>query len=378
MLSASPGSRQAANRWWGGGLRGKTVIGVAAVAAVAAAIATMIVLPASSSHSGTRPQAGTSARPTVKAKPGKAAAAPNLPETVPTTSPAVNYTFTAETTDVTAAYVLQQAAQATPATQAAGVRLVNGWPDAPYWHTESQSTDSACPGQVVTSNVWVNPAGNGVTESETTGPKSSNPICGSGSDGAIGLSDPGGGGAQIGGRLYTWAQFAALPTDPAKLWPIVKADMTVGVATEKGEPVQDFLFQTIGMLLTSEPVSPAMQKALYEVSEKIPGVTVVGQYTDSLGRTGTALRLGSWTMVVDTGNGQVLATLSGAPPIPPGCVRASESGDAHAMCTVSGAGTEVFISAGPASAASLPKVPSAGGTTPSSLKTLQATPPESS
>jgi hypothetical protein len=48
--------------------------------------------------------------------------------------------------------------------------------------------------------------------------------------------------------------------------------------------------------------------------EQIPGVTVSGQYTDSLGRTGTALSFGSSTIVVDISNGQVLAELDGARP----------------------------------------------------------------
>ena len=58
-----------------------------------------------------------------------------------------------------------------------------------------------------------------------------------------------------------------------------------------------------------------------EDAEKISGVTVVGKYTDSLGRTGIALRQGSSdTQVIDTGNGQVLTDIQpaqahrGAPP----------------------------------------------------------------
>ncbi len=144
----------------------------------------------------------------------------------------------------------------------------------------------------------------------------------------------------------------ALPTDPARLWPIVKADANVGVARGKGGLAFDF--QTIGILLSGDPVSPGMQKALYKVLEKIPGVTVAGTYTDSLGRTGTALRLGSSTFVIDSSNGQILAELGGAPPVPSGCVRSSLNGDPYATCEVGGAGAEVFISAGPA--ASAPKV----------------------
>jgi hypothetical protein len=62
-----------------------------------------------------------------------------------------------------------------------------------------------------------------------------------------------------------------------------------------------------------------------------------------------------WTVVIDTSNGQLLAQLTGAPPLPPGCVRVSETGDAGATCTVSGSGLMLFISAGPANSAPTPR-----------------------
>jgi hypothetical protein len=148
-------------------------------------------------------------------------------------------------------------------------------------------------------------------------------------------------GVRIGRHVYTWSQFAALPTAPAKLWPIVKADLNVGLATDKDQQAYDF--ETIGMLLDSDPLSPGMQKALYELLEKIPGVTVVGAYTDSLGRTGTALRVGSSTLVIDSSNGRILADLEGSQPLmQPGCVRA---------CGASGDKVTVHISTGPATSA---------------------------
>ncbi len=304
-----------------------------AVAAVAvAAAATVLALPSSHTHPGTREPA--SAKP----KPGKALSL-------------VSYTFTAAA-EVTAAHVLEQAARNTPDGNAP---LVRGWPKAPYWYSLQQSTDSACPGAVVTSKSWINSSGNGVTDNEPA----NGLTCNDQAYGAFPDYNPGPAGAQVGGKFYPWAQFAALPTDPAKLWPILQADANVGVAPAKGG--QAFVFDTIIALLSGDPLSPAMRKALFEVAEKVPGVTVVGSYTDSLGRTGTALRSGSQTTVVDPSNGQVLAVLNGAPPIPPGCVRASETparatGDGDVSCTVSGASVTVFISAGPASAASVPKV----------------------
>lgn len=79
--------------------------------------------------------------------------------------------------------------------------------------------------------------------------------------------------------------------------------------------------------------------------EKIPGVTVSGACTGSLGRTGTALTLGSWTFVIDSSTGQILAELDGAPLVPPGCVRSSLNGDADATREVSGASVSLRYSA---------------------------------
>jgi hypothetical protein len=45
--------------------------------------------------------------------------------------------------------------------------------------------------------------------------------------------------------------------------------------------------------------SGADAKAALSVAACIPGVAVNGDYTDSLGRTGTALRLGENTLWVD-------------------------------------------------------------------------------
>jgi hypothetical protein len=323
-------------------------------AAAAAAVAAAVVVPLSSSHSGAQPLAGSSFKPPVKAPTAaKPKASASTPATVRVSAPMVTATFIAAT-DVTAAYVLGKAAQATQTTLAGSVPLVNGWPNATYWHTLSQSGDSSCPGQVVTSNLWLAKAGYAIGENTMTGPKSSDVLsaCGGGANLGVYPIENEPDGVQIGGQIYSWPQFAALPTDPAKLWPIVEADANVGLGPDKGGLTFDF--ETIGGALATEPVSPGMQEALYQVLERFPGVTVAGTYTDSLGRTGTALSLGSSTLVVDSGTGQILAALGGAPPVPPGCVRSSLTADPHATCEVGGAGVTVYISAGPA--ASAPKV----------------------
>ena len=242
-----------------------------------------------------------------------------------------------------------QAAEGAQETPDGNVPLVNGWPNATYWHTVEQDTSSTCPGLVTIGESWLAESGAVVAENEVNRPIKASSISQCGSGMTLGAYPVSGGppGPMIGGQIYTWAQFAALSTDPAKLWPILEADESVGVAAYKGEPEQDFLFQTIGILLTSDPVSPAMRMALYELAEKIPGVTVAGTYTDSLGRTGIALSQDSYTEVIDTSNGQVLAAFSAAPPLSPGCVRQSMNGTPGATCAVGGASTTLYISAGP-------------------------------
>jgi hypothetical protein len=336
----SPARRKAAAHWFGG-LRGKAIIGVAGVAAVAAA-ATVIALPSSSSHTAGTPRADSSAKPAVKAP------AKPKPAGRTSTSP-VTYSITATKTDVTAAYVFAQAAKGTQETPDANVPLVNGWPNATYWHTVQQGTNSTCPGLAITGESWLAKSGALVVKNQDKGsvPASDDRQCIGPTDNSVYPVSGNPAGPMIGGKIYTWAQFAALPTDPAELWPILQTDSTVGVASEKGEPEQDFLFQTISLLLTADPVSPAMRVALFELAEKIPGVTVAGTYTDSLGRTGIALSQDSYTEVIDTSNGQVLATLTAAPPLSPGCARQSTNGTPHTSCVAGGASTTVYISAGP-------------------------------
>jgi hypothetical protein len=267
---------------------------LAAVTAGAAVAAAVIALPSSASHPATSPLA----------------APPAKPAKVPTSLPPVTYSFRTATTDATAAYVLDKAASAIGSQPAPA----SGWPAGADWHTESQWTCGS--GQIYTNNTWLDSSGNGVARN--TGPTSGDPGCNPGSDAPYRIIGTGDGStASIGQKDYTWAELDALPTDPNKLYPIVKADEQLPFSsTDPGAPTsgQSDLIQSIWNLVTTWPVPPKLQKALYEVAAKIPGVTVVGTYTDSLGRMGTALHIGMWTMVVDTSNGQVLAMNEAATP----------------------------------------------------------------
>lgn len=182
-------------------------------------------------------------------------------------------------TTLTVATVLNQAAQA------AGERA--GWPNAQYWYSEEQYT---CGGQLYTAKTWLWRHGNGVLEK--TGPRNNTDSACSSDLFTAPIIDS----YKFG--PYTWSQLDTLPTDPAKLKPKLMADFGQG-----GGPT---LFEDVEFVLVDTPASPAVRAALFKVDASIPGVKVVGRYTDPLGRTGIALRLGRSTIVVDPASGAVI------------------------------------------------------------------------
>jgi hypothetical protein len=224
---------------WLSRVHGKAVIAAAVAAAGAVAAATVAAMPSS-----------------------PAVPAPTMAPAPPT---------------LTAATVLDQAARA------AGSQP--GWPNAQYWYTEDQYW---CGGQLYTAKAWLPRHGSGVIEK--TGPKNGPAVC----NGNITVPISG----QYIFGLYSWSQLYALPTDPAKLKPILIAAF--------GQGSGQAFFQDVENLLTDTPAPPALLEALFEIDASIPGVKVRGYYTDWLGRTGTALQLGPTTMVVDAANGVVL------------------------------------------------------------------------
>lgn len=347
----SPARRKATAHWFGG-LRGKAIIGVAGVAAVAAAAA-VIAAPSSSPHPAGSPSPRTAGSPAADSsvKPTlKAVAQPKPSASGHGTGSPMTYSITP--IHVTAAYVFAQAAKGAQEayTPEGNVPLVSGWPNALYWHTVTEDTNSDCPSVVDVSQVWLGESGSEMVSNHQQGSapagEKNSIACGGGPGSNANNTYPVGGvptGPMIGGEIYTWAQFAALPTDPAALWPILQDDSTVGVAPYKGVPEQDWLYQTIIMTLEQDPVSPAMRVALLRDAEKISGVTVVGKYTDSLGRTGIALRQGSAdTLVIDTSNGQVLADIQPTP-ARQGCTVTHQQGATETSCAFGGA--TLFISA---------------------------------
>jgi hypothetical protein len=180
---------------------------------------------------------------------------------------------------VTAAAVLDRAAQA------AGAQA--SWPDAQYWYFEQEYT---CGGQVYTAKIWISRHGNGVLEK--TGPENNtDSICSSDLFTAP-IND-----SNMFGP-YTWSQLYTLPTNPATLKAKLMADFGQG-----GGPT---LFADVEMVLEDSPAPPAVRSALFKVAASIPGIKVIGDYTDPLGRTGTALQIGPYGFVVDPVSGAVL------------------------------------------------------------------------
>ncbi|HUN34871.1 MAG TPA: hypothetical protein VMU95_22945 [Trebonia sp.] len=323
----SPAHRRAAARWWGS-WRGMTVIGATATFAAAAVVAGAVVLPSSATPSKT---ASSKTAPTSKAT-AKAKSTDASGAAVSLSS--VSYRIDTTTSSVPAATVLDEAATAIG--QQAGTTSEPNvdWSE-PYFHTVQVFT---CNGQTTTDNVWETRTDDGVGEH-------------SGAD----CGGPGGGGLYpitagfadfygLGNQPLTESQVDQLPTDPNKLWPLLEGFDGDSLGSDTANPHSNAstMFQSIWNLITSEPLSPAFSKALLEDAAKIPGVTVEGKYTDSLGRTGTVLHIGVWTMAIDTSTGQVLAMTQNATPGIPIC---GGKVPAHTMCQVADSSTMVYVSA---------------------------------
>ncbi len=179
-----------------------------------------------------------------------------------------------------AATVLRQAGAA------AGAQP-GGWPDAAYWHVTSTY---ARDGKTYQRDIWV--AHDGESVLHDTGLPGGDP----------GFIPLGAGTFNAGGESLTWDQLYALPTDPSKLKAVLRSDIDGA-----GPDPTTELFEMVGDLLRESPASPALREALYDVAADIPGVQVTGQVADAAGRTGTAVKYGRETYVIDRSNGQLLA-----------------------------------------------------------------------
>jgi hypothetical protein len=200
--------------------------------------------------------------------------------------PAPGHPAPAQSAAVTATVVFREAAKAVEASDTPQ----EGWPNAAYWRADSIEVRD---GKTYHRDIWIAHNGDVVLED------------GSLAAGLQRVSPAGSGFGNLGNKSgwLTWGDIYALPTDPAKLASLLTRDSLGGVYATKAQN----LWSIVLGLLVETPASPALRAALYDVAANIPGVAVNGDYIDSLGRAGTALRLGEETLVIDPASGQLLA-----------------------------------------------------------------------
>lgn len=183
-----------------------------------------------------------------------------------------------------------QAAQVLLAAGKAAGQQPGGWPKAPYWHVVEQEQRHG--GPVVRREIWLGHTQPGVLH---------DPIAGPGGDGYTGLTP----------ALFlegiTWDQLYRLPTDPAGLERVLRAD---GVG--HGQNPDSELWDMATRALVESPASPSLRRALWEVASRVPGVRLLGARTDALGRRGIALQREGETFLVDTQTGTLLQWSAGS------------------------------------------------------------------
>ncbi|MFG2618806.1 CU044_5270 family protein [Streptomyces sp. NPDC048507] len=102
-------------------------------------------------------------------------------------------------------------------------------------------------------------------------------------------TDPGQGKPSINGPTYRFLE--SLPTDPDKLLELIYADTRLNHGKDSGSttgPDQE-AFVAIGDLLRTMEAPPGVSAALYRAAARIPGVVMVPDSTDSVGRAGVAV-----------------------------------------------------------------------------------------
>jgi hypothetical protein len=92
--------------------------------------------------------------------------------------------------------------------------------------------------------------------------------------------------ASFGSGSLTLEEFLSLPTEPDELYARIEQG---GRTTDN--PVSYQMFVIIGDLLRTELVSPDLRAALYRVAADIPGIRLVGNVVDPVGRKGVAVTI---------------------------------------------------------------------------------------
>lgn len=96
----------------------------------------------------------------------------------------------------------------------------------------------------------------------------------------------------LGNTRATFARLRRLPADQAKLTALIRRDALGGAAAGKVAAwvLASEMFDTAVWLLT-QPVTPQVHAAVYEVIASLPGVRAAGNLTDPLGRRGYGISI---------------------------------------------------------------------------------------
>lgn len=91
---------------------------------------------------------------------------------------------------------------------------------------------------------------------------------------------------QFGKHQLSYLDFSGLPTDSKRLRRLIEARKVHGIGGPRGEAET---FVLIGDMLRESYLSPALRAALYRVVAELPGVKLVGEVRDPVGRMGTGV-----------------------------------------------------------------------------------------
>jgi hypothetical protein len=169
------------------------------------------------------------------------------------------------------------------------------------------SGDSGEPGQIFDEEIWVAPDGSGriLTQApEGRGGDTNDTMFGPG----VPCEDPNPGKPNC--NLLTYIDFSSYPTEADELFTVIENEAAEGIEEDIANGVEpgdkDFLmFQIVGHLL-GQPAPADLRVALYEVAGRIPGIELLGEVTDPLGRPGIgfAMDVEGEVSVENPGSGQ--------------------------------------------------------------------------
>jgi hypothetical protein len=104
------------------------------------------------------------------------------------------------------------------------------------------------------------------------------------------------------GEDLTLQQIEHLPVNPDKLGAIVRR-----LAEGTANPLDAEEFTVVGDIMRGAPIRPRVRAAFYTVLSRLPGVTLVGQVTDPLGRPGIEVASAGQVLIFDSHTAQLLS-----------------------------------------------------------------------